>query len=269
MSTKVLDYNGLTATGTTGQGFSLRHSLAQASHQAALIQFGPNISGLRNSIAGQTFSQNKGGAYAKAKPIPTNPRSAAQRLVRANFAANSKQWSGALTDAQRAAWVFFAQNNPYNNVFGQAKQLSGMAMMMKLNQVLSQILSNFIPNPPSDLSVEPIPNPIAYTGTWAAGIITAVTVSTAAQSAAAGTSYYVFATPPLSSGRSASQSDYRFIGVVDPVAAGVVITLTAAYTAVFGNAAAAGRHVSVLVSQVNDATGATTPGLVVDSGPFA
>lgn len=231
----------------------------------ALFQFGPNITGLRNSIAGQTFSQNKGGTYAKAKPIPTNPRSPAQQAVRAAFALNSKQWSGTLTDSQRAAWNFFAANNPYNNVFGQSKQLSGMSMMMKLNQVLSQIGAAFEGDAPADLSV---PGLAAVTGFGSEGggsNIETITITTAAQAVTAGAKYYIFATPPLAAGKSAGTSDFRFIEATAAIAAAVTIEINTAYFNVFGSGAAEGNHISVLVATVNTATGALSVGLKFDA----
>jgi len=233
----------------------------------ALIQMGPNITGIRNSVAGQTFSQNKGGAYTKAKPIPTNPRTAAQQLVRANFAANSKQWSGALTDAERAAWTFFAQNNPYTNVFGQSKQLSGMSMMMKLNQVLTQIGEDFLPVAPSDLSVPTLATATGLQATLDGGNNwDTFVVDTDAQTVVAGAKYYVFATPFLAAGKSAGQSDYRWLGAVAAVAAATSFDIQALWEAVFGTLTKSGGHVSVLVATVNVDTGALTPALVFDTG---
>lgn len=268
MSTKQLHQNGLQDLASMQ-----RHKVTEILESwgcfpRALIMMGPNITGIRNSVAGQTFSQNKGGAYTKAKPIPTNPRTAAQQAVRANFATNSKQWSGQLTDDQRGAWNVFAANNPYNNVFGQSKQLSGMSMMMKLNQVLAQIGVAFLPDAPADLSVDALVMPSAATFTLLDTGISALGLTTAAQTADANAKYYIFSTPALAAGKKAGTSDYRFLGAYTATAAAVTINLTAKYLAVFGAVAAAGQHISVLVSTVNVNTGATTVGQVHDTGPM-
>lgn len=233
----------------------------------ALFQFGSIVTGARNSVAGMTYSQNKGGSYIKAKPIPTNPRSVAQRNVRAQFALNAKQWSQ-LTDAQRAAWTFFAQNNPYNNVFGQSKQLSGMAMMMSLNQVLALIGSAFEPDAPADLSVPVLASPLTLSVTSAGGTISAMGVTTDVQSLEPGALYYLFSTPPLAAGKTAGVSDYRFIGTSPSTAAAVSFGTLALYSAVFGTNAAAGQHIACLVSSVNVNTGAVTVAQQFDSGPL-
>jgi len=231
----------------------------------ALIQLGAIVTGIRNSVKGSTYSQNKGGAYVKGKPIPTNPRTSAQTLVRSNFAANAKLWSGTLTDAERAAWTFFAQNNPYTNVFGETKQLSGMAMMMKLNQVLLGIGENAITTPPSDLSVPDLAIINGTTGDAVAGTpVTNIGVATAAQTTVAGAKFYVFATPALAPGKTAGQSDYRFIGTIAQTAAATSIDVSSLYAVVFPGAGIAGQHVSTIFSTVNVASGATTPGLRFD-----
>lgn len=231
----------------------------------ALFQFGPIVTGARNSVAGMTFSQNKGGSYIKAKPIPANPRTTAQQKVRANFATNAKLWSGTLTAAQRAAWTLFAQNNPYNNVFGQSKQLSGMSMMMSLNQVLAQIGAALITDAPADLSVPALAavNLDDYepeSGTP----VTNVGPNTAAQAVVAGAKYYIFATGALAAGKSAGQSDYRYIGAYAAVAAAEVVSIDANYGIVFPGGGLVGQNVSIIVATVNTATGAVTPGIRLD-----
>lgn len=232
----------------------------------ALIQLSSIVGAIRNSVGGQTYSQNKGGAYVKTKPTPTNPRTPAQRAVRANFAANSKQWSGSLTDAQRGAWKLFAQNNPFTNVFGASKVLSGMAMMMKLNQVLSQVGGDFESDAPADLSVLPLAAVLSVAGTLASPTLASLILATDAQTAVSNTLYYVFATGPLSAGKQAGVSDYRFIESHAPTAAATTVDLLTAWTAVFGGNAPVNSHISVLVSTVNFATGAVTPGLSFDTG---
>lgn len=234
----------------------------------ALLQFGSIVNAARNSIGGVTYSQNRGGAYSKTKPIPTQPRTAAQRNVRANFGTNAKLWSGTLTDSQRSAWTFFAQGNPYSNIFGQSKILSGMAMMMKLNQVLAQISVTAILTPPSDLSVPALAAATGVEGTVSSGNIATLLVDTDAQSVVAGARYYIFATRALKAGKSAGTSDYRFIGFFPGVAAAADIDIVTPWSAVFGTAAALNTHVSVLVATVNHSSGALTPGLKFDTGLF-
>jgi len=223
----------------------------------ALINLGSVATDIRGSVAGVTFSRNKGGSYVRQKISPVQPRTPAQTLVRANFAANSKLWSGTLTVSQRAAWSFFAQANPFTNVFGNSIIISGMAIMQKLNQVLAQIGVAPIVAPPPDLSVPALAAPSGITADTTGPDLE---VNTAAQSVVAGAKYYIFATKPLAAGRTPTSSDFRFIAAKAGVAAATTIDITSDYFGIFGSAAP-GQTVGVLVATVNVDTGALTPGL--------
>lgn len=265
MSTKQLLQNGLRQDESVQRNDT--ESLAEkwGCKPRALIQLGAIVTGIRNSVKGSTYSQNRGGAYVKGKPIPTNRRTTAQTTVRAAFAANAKLWSGTLTPAQRAAWTLFAQNNPYTNVFGEVKQLSGMAMMMSLNQVLRVIGSAIITDAPSDLSVPPLAAIIGPDGPAANGTpVSGIMVDTAVQAVVAGAKWYVFATGALAGGKAAGQSDYRLLGTIAAIAAQSDISLDALYAIVFPGAGIAGQHIGVAISTVNTATGAVTPALLMD-----
>lgn len=227
----------------------------------ALLTFGTNITQARGSAGGSVYSRNKGGGYMRARVTPLNPRSGAQTLVRTNFALNAKFWSGTLTATQRAEWLAFAIANPLVNVLGASIVVSGLAMMMKLNQVLAQLGTGPLTDPPADLSVDAIPQPTTL-NVAASGPM--IGLPTAAQSAPADTSYYLFASRPLPAGKNPGTSDYRFLGVFPPVAAATVIytaaNLGTAYVARFG-AIAVGQNVGFLVAQVSISKGAVTPGL--------
>ena len=223
----------------------------------ALVTFGGLVSAARGSVGGMTVSRNKGGAYLRARVAPINVKSPAQTLVRANFAANSKAWSGTLTPAQRASWTAFAQANPQINTLGASIIISGLAMYNKLNQVLAQIGGTQLLAPPVDLSV---PALAAITGAISASGAGTVELQTDAQSVEAGAAYYVFATRPMAAGKTATTSDYRFVASVPAVAAAVVVDISAAYIALFG-AIGEGASIGVQGGTVNTVSGAVTPAL--------
>lgn len=227
----------------------------------ALLKLGIIATDARGSVAGTVFSRNKGGAYMRGRVAPLNPNSPRQAAVRQNFASNAKLWSGTLTDAERQAWTFFAQANPLVNILGASIIVSGLSMMMKLNQILLQIGEPIITTPPSDLNVDPIVDVTAVTVDHTSP---AVTGTTLAQSALADTAYYVFASPPRAAGRKPGTSDYRFMARVDPVASATVVDITSQYQAAFG-AFIAGQSVGILVSQVSITKGAVTPGFVFNA----
>jgi hypothetical protein len=211
---------------------------------------------IRGSVGGTVFSRNLGGAYTRARVAPVNRNTPAQTLVRANFGANAKAWSGTLTDAQRSAWTFFAQANPLVNVLGSSIIVSGLAWLTKLNQRLSQVGEPTITDPPADTSV---PALAATTGfTAASGTPGHLNITTAAQVVVAGAEYYVFATGPLSPGRTPPTSAFRFIGAYPAVAAAVAVDISDNWNAIFGSFIT-GNVIGVAVASINTASGAITP----------
>lgn len=223
----------------------------------ALIATGSVVSDIRGSIAGTTYSRNKGGLYARARVAPINRNTPAQTFVRNNFAANAKLWSGTFTASERAAWTAFAAANPLVNILGASIIVSGLAMSQKLNQVLSQIGAAFITDPPPDLSV-----PALATVTGAdVSVGGPVEFETTAQAVVAGAKYYVFATTPLAAGKSPQSSQFRFIAAKAAVAAAVTVDISAEYEAIFPTVLAAGLVVGLLIATVNVDSGAVTPGL--------
>lgn len=227
----------------------------------ALMKLGIVATDARGSVAGTVFSRNRAGAYTRARVKPINPRTPAQSLVRANFGVNAKAWSGNFTADQRAAWTFFAQANPQVNRLGDSIILSGLSMQQKLNQVLTQIGSANISDPPPDMSVSPIADAI---GTTSVAGLAAVIIQTNAQIAGSGTVYYIKATGPLAPGKKPQLNQYRYVTNQLPEAAATTVDITTAWQAVFGSLIA-GKVIGVSVQQVNTATGASTAPLYFQS----
>lgn len=84
---------------------------------------------LSGSVAGQTYSHNKGGRYVRARSTPTNGNTVAQQAVRIALAYWARQWSAA-TEAVRQAWSDFAAANPVTDSFGAQITLSGESMFV-------------------------------------------------------------------------------------------------------------------------------------------
>lgn len=215
------------------------------------------VTDARGSVGGVTYSRNRGGAYSRARVAPINVRSTKQTQVRANFAANSKAWSGTLTAAQRTAWTNFAASNPRVNILGAPIIISGLAMFNSLNQVLTQLGSAAELDPPADLSV---PALATVTGCDTDAALSTVMFTSAVQAVVANAKYYVFATRPMAPGKTPQQSDYRFLQAIAGTAAAVLIDVSAAYVASYG-AWTAGASIGTLIASVNTDTGAVTPGL--------
>jgi hypothetical protein len=83
------------------------------------------------SIAGMTFSRNRGGQYTRRRAIPSNPNSESQGIARTNLASAVSIWTNDLTSAQRQAWATYAQATPRLDPLGQQILLSGQQMFIR------------------------------------------------------------------------------------------------------------------------------------------
>lgn len=108
---------------------------------------------LSGSFNGVTYSHNKGGAYKRARKIPTISASAKQAFSKALLGGISAAWAG-LTDIERAQWGDYGTNNPISDVLGQSIQLSGQQTFLRLNMRLVGSGQAIITAPP----VVPGPN---------------------------------------------------------------------------------------------------------------
>lgn len=96
---------------------------------------------LSGSIAGNTFSRNKAGAYVRQRVTPTDPKSEAQMAVRSRFA-NVGSAFHSLTPLQKAAWNAFATSlfTPFGGRI-PGVTYTGQQAFMSLNQRLSNAAS--------------------------------------------------------------------------------------------------------------------------------
>ena len=85
------------------------------------------------SIAGITFSRNRGGMYTRARAIPVNPNTAGQQAVRSAMSVLTSAWSNVLSAAQRTAWILYASNVPLINRVGDPINVTGLNMYVRSN----------------------------------------------------------------------------------------------------------------------------------------
>jgi len=96
---------------------------------------GPFISlEARGSLSGMTASISVAGPVIRRKNAPVYRVRAGQSKIRSILGYSSRQW-GSLTQAQRDAWIAYANDNPVQNKFGDPMTLSGINMFTKLNIV--------------------------------------------------------------------------------------------------------------------------------------
>lgn len=92
----------------------------------------PVYSQASGSVAGLTYSRNRGGLYTRGRVIPSNPQTAAQQAARTAASVVATLW-GALTPVQRAGWELYAQSVPLVDRLGAQIQVSGMNMFVRSN----------------------------------------------------------------------------------------------------------------------------------------
>lgn len=93
----------------------------------------PVYSAVSGSIAGLTYSHNRGGMYARGRATPTNPNSTAQQAARMAMQTVVTRWGQVVTPAQRQAWANYASNTPLVDAFGEPLVLTGQQMYVRCN----------------------------------------------------------------------------------------------------------------------------------------
>lgn len=194
------------------------------------------------SVGARTSSRNSGGQYVRQRSMPTQPRTPSQVNQRARLTSQSAAWRG-ITDAQRAAWVSFAQSFTIVNTLGTAIHLTGAQVYIKVNTV------NLI-NGDAVVNIPPLlPSFIANTTTGLLAVAATPLISLTGADPAAGTKFMIFASPQVSAGVS-FQGNFRFIQTSSTFTTGVM-SLQTAYAAKFG-ALTVGKKIFVKVVQSQD-----------------
>ena len=98
----------------------------------------PLFSQASGSLAGTTFSRNRGGMYCRARALPTNPDSPQQAAVRALMKQLASAWRNTLDADEREAWETYAANVPLLNKLGEPKNVTGLNMFIRSNMVRLQ-----------------------------------------------------------------------------------------------------------------------------------
>ena len=98
----------------------------------AKVKFGMIVVEMRNKLNGHVFSRNRGGAYARGKVTPLNPKTSFQAAVRARLTGLSQAWKG-ITQVQRDGWAAVVEQYAKTDVFGALRNPSGQQLYIRLN----------------------------------------------------------------------------------------------------------------------------------------
>ena len=182
---------------------------------------------MSGSIADNTWSHNKGGAYVRQRRIPTNPNSASQQAVRAVLSPLSSAWR-ALSSANQTGWDNWAAINPAINALGIAFNRSGHQAYVGLN-------ANILAAGGSRIDTAPVAAapPELITLTIAPTSPDQVVVTYTTTPLTAGTKLVVWGTLPGSAGRNPNINQARRLGF-SAAAAASPQTITSPYPALTG-----------------------------------
>lgn len=224
------------------------------------VLFTAVVADMRGKLAGTVFSRNRGGAVARTKVTPVNRRTPAQQLARADFGNFSSAWR-ALTAAQRQGWNAAGPNFPRTDQFGNQKILSGQQLFVSLNSNLQKVAA-----PPINDA------PVAQGATYehATGLSVQVTtgalelIYTSQVQPGTANSFYVRATPALSTGVDNPTGRFKAIGTLPIPAGGTAGTklLSPQWQNVFGAMPASGK-IFVEITAVNTITGEVSAPLIL------
>lgn len=214
----------------------------------AKIKFGQIISEARGKIAGMVFSRNGSCSYIRQKVTPINPNTGYQSGVRTSLASAAKAWSG-LTANQRAQWESAKMNGNKKNSIGDTVTLSGFNYFVSIYRNLFSIGYPAPTDYPGNVSGLPAPEIVSVIPI--APPLWNIELSLEIDLADRG---LLFATPPLSPGKSFVKSEYRLIKILKN-ADGVEINIGADYIAKFGRCPVAGEQVFLKIQSFNTTSG--------------
>jgi len=200
----------------------------------ALVQFAPEILGIRGHAAGVIFSANKAGPYIKKFAMPVDPNSAAQQAQRTVLALSSEMWRS-ITAGQRADWDDFAAAPPETDYdpWAEVRLLTGHQWFTRINNRLSSAGAALVEDPPAATPQTPVTILTLtihdYTGTDEDSTLTFANASFADASIPVITAALVY-----SQGLGAPTTRYKLL-YCGPTTAGDHIHIGTALIAAFGN----------------------------------
>jgi hypothetical protein len=168
----------------------------------ARILFGNMVADARGKLGGIVYSRNTGGAYARQKVSPVQPRTNAQLDQRQRMATISKLWA-TLTQNQRTAWKAFSIQYKHRDVFGLQKQRTAQQMFVFCNLALISVGYPALLNPPTSLAVDALTSCGLVNTT--SGVVEGVTIT------APGTGYTSLPTVAFSGGGGSGAAGTAFL----------------------------------------------------------
>lgn len=190
------------------------------------------------SIAGTTFSHNRGGQYTRLRAIPVNPNSSQQQAVRSAMNLYANRWRTALTDAQRDSWRAYSAAVPIIDALGDPRDIGGLAMYCRNNIPRRQVGLSAVNTAPAALVLGVLTAP-TITGVAATSLATVTFDNTDEWATAVGGALLLYFSRGANATRTANQGGYRYGFRVN----GAVVPPTSPSTGTMPFAVVAGQKV--------------------------
>ena len=176
------------------------------------------LNSLLDDVSGKfgdrVFARNPSGLYLREHVEPDQPNSERQMSIRDRFSQFSARWA-TLTEAQRSGWNSLAALVTKTGKYGDLYNPTGHRIYIALNQTRAEFALATLDDAP--LGIEATAPVVGFAPTIHITAAPAVEFKLGAANTALGTDLLVFATEPMSPGRSiVPDASYRLIGTADP-----------------------------------------------------
>lgn len=160
------------------------------------------------SLAGATFSRNKGGAYIRSRVRGTNPNSVSQTRARTALSSFASLWA-TLTSSQQNSWQAYAEMAPFFNALGDPITPSGISVYIASNTLLDLAGLAAVTDAPVSLTRPSVELTEAALGTYT--VDTSVVVTGATVTNGVGAIGVFFSSQALTAGQKSFKQRYRFL----------------------------------------------------------
>lgn len=223
--------------------------------------FSAAVGDARGKLGGIVFGAGQKGSFIQQKPIPRNPRSEPQAVLRAHMRLLGWRWAYWLIQTQRDDWNSWASTFDLTDPRFGVYHISGWGMFVKVNQTLKLVNAPLLDDHPADLACGS-PNGASLV---IAGAPPTLEIHVTTDPAAI-ERVYLAAVRPISpgvvyTGKLARKVKTYGGGVAHPY------DITAEYTDRFGPLQS-GQAINVLVNYISEDTGGQgTPALAMELVP--
>ncbi|MGD9153867.1 MAG: hypothetical protein PVG30_09545 [Gammaproteobacteria bacterium] len=175
----------------------------------------PVYSQASGSIAGITYSHNRGGMYTRQRVVPTNPASEYQSAVRSYVAALVAAWSSVLSDAQRAAWDLYAESVELPDTLGDTRNVGGVGMYVRSNVPRLQAGLTRVDDGPTVFSLPEVANIALASASEASQELSVTFLNTDDWAGEDGAALLVYVSRPANPGVNFFKGPYRLAAVIE------------------------------------------------------